>query len=322
MENEEDVNFIGGAKNALQELCAKLGMKEKEMPDYVDVVETGMPHCKLFTVQCVVGGNGISALGIASNKKQAGKLAAAKVLKQMEHLKPKSERDSKTVMSILMFDKADSIINSVKGILDITRANECIVLLDDGLVYEGDYAIISDRSLQLMFESGMTDLSAWERIIKCIKASSKASDLVCNYNQGDGVITFKRVNGHIKFDYVYPLHYDEVIKLHYGDTFSVEEDGEKINHVRCCKEDGKFSYDVLNTNLCQLRDERLNSNNIRRVLYVHDPIHDDVDVDSKLRKLMYSIFINCNYSFKAMDSRLNHDHDQRCEIEPTVVEYA
>jgi len=220
-----------------------------------------------------------------------------------------------------MFDKADNVINAVKTVFDVKRANECIVLLDDGLVYEEDYAVVTDNCLQLMFESGMTDLSAWDRMIDCIKASAKDFDIICNYNQGDGAIMFKRKDGRVRFDDTYPLHYDEIIKLHYGDTFGVREDGKMNNYVRCTKEDGSFSYDVLNTNLCQLRDERLNSNNLRRVLYVHERIHDDMDIDFKqLRKLMYSIFIKCNYSFKAIDSRLNQDHDQRCEIEPTVIE--
>lgn len=319
MENEEVIDFIGGAKNALQELCASLGMKEHELPVYKEVNESGPPHRKQFTMECIVAG--ISGIGIANNKKQAGKLAAAKVLKEMEHLKPKTERDRKTVMSILMFDKADSIVTAVKGIFDIRKTNECIVLLDDGLVYEDDYNVVTDRCLQLMFESGMTELAAWERMVNCIKASAKDFDIVCNYNQGEGAIMFKKIDGRINFDYVYPLHYDEIIKLHYDTTFRVMEDDKMNNYVRCTKHDGEFSYDVLNTNLCKLRDEHLNPNNLKRVLYVHDRIHDDMDIDFKqLRKLMYSIFIKCNFSINAIDSRLNHDHDQRCEIEPTVVE--
>lgn len=313
MENQD----VGGAKNLLQEVCASLGIKE----EYKDVNESGPPHCKQFTVECVVAG--ISCLGIASSKKQASKLAAAKVLKELEHLKPKTEREKKSVMSILMFDKADTVVRAVKTVFEVKRTNECFVLLDDGIMLEADYATVIDKSLQLMFESGMTDLSAWERMINCIKASAKDSDIVCNYDQGDDVILFKKSDGSVKFDYVLPLHYDSVIRLHYGDSYDVEDDEHSIYYIRCTKDNGEFSYDVLNTNLCKLRDEKLNVINQRRILYIHDKIHDDMDIDFKqFRKLMYSIFIKCKYSFKAVDSRLNQSLDQGCGIEPTVVEYA
>uniref|UniRef100_A0A2V0R9N6 VP8 n=1 Tax=viral metagenome TaxID=1070528 RepID=A0A2V0R9N6_9ZZZZ len=317
MENQD----VGGAKNALQELCAGLGMKEAEMPVYKDISESGPPHCKQFTVECIVAG--ISCLGIASNKKQASKLAAAKVFKELEHLKPKTEREKKSVMSILMFDKADSIVGAVKIIFDIRQTNECFVILDDGITLEADYATVTDRCLQLMFESGMTDLSAWERIINCIKASAKESDIMCNYDQGDSMILFKKNDGSIKFEYTLPFHYDSVIKLCYGNAYETEENGHMTYYVRCSKDNGEFSYDALNTNLCELRDGQLGLTNQRRILYVHDKIHDDMDIDFKqLRKLMYSIFIKCKYSFKAMDSRLNQSLDRGCEIEPTVIEYA
>jgi len=324
MENEENVSYIGGAKNALQELCVALGLNGQELPIYKDVNETGPAHCKQFTVSCEVAG--ITCVGISTSKRQASKLAASKVLKSLEHLKPRNERDKKTIMSILMFDKADNIVNAVKNVLYSRDVNECVVLLDDGAVYEDDFNVIVDRSLQMMFESGMTDLSAWERIIECVKSSATESNLLCNYHQGDRSIMFKRSDGIVKFEDVDPLHYDEVIKLYYGDvkvSFGVLENDKSVNYVRCCKEDGNFSYDVLNTNLCKLRDDSFIHRNIRRVLYINDRIHDDMDIDFKqLRELMYSIFAKCRYSLKAKDSRFNQDRVQGSDIEPTVTEYA
>lgn len=292
------VEFEGNAKGALQELCINIKLQKDEFPIYSLTNETGPAHCRQFTAECRVAG--LSASAISNRRKQAEKMAAAKVLLQMQHLAPVSDRAKSSLMNILLYDKVDNLIVQVEQACEKNGLNWQRLTLSD---FTSDCYTINDKTLMHIFEISNTDASGWTRLTKALQLSAAERHFHLCYQLGDNVMYLKKRFSMLNFSQGADCPRAYKVYLRQQSELVINIGIDNVYHVKCNSDENEFSYTYLNNALCNFRDDHCNK--VQCVNIYLENIYDGMDMNFiSLRSVIYNIFAQSNFAVHLVDSRM------------------